>query len=179
MPRRTKTIEEKMMTPLTNTEICSMLGYKEEDIIPYSKLAEYKTIQELLPEDKCFKILLLEEAPNRGHFVCLYRQEDLIVYFNSYGEKPDRDMKCIPRCIRKMLGEDKPEITRLCDGMKIWYNHKKLQGKDTQTCGRYCVFAIEMMKMGYSPDQVLEALTRYANQNGHESYDTAVCAITP
>ena len=178
MPR-TKTIKEKMRTPLSNTEICSSLGYNESDIILYSKLSEYKSIQELLPEDKSFKILLLEEAPNRGHFVCLYRQEDLIVYFNSYGEKPDRDMKCIPRCIRKMLGEDRPEITRLCDGMKIWYNDRRLQGKDTQTCGRYCIFAIEMMKMGYSPDQVLEALSKHKERTGYSTYDEVVCSITP
>ena len=140
------------------------LGYKEEYIIPYAKLTEHKTIQEILPEDKCFKILLLEESPNRGHFVCLYRPEDLIVYSNSYDEKHDRDMKCIPRCITQDVGENKLEITRMCDGMKIWYNHKKLQGKDRQTYSQYCVFAIEIMKMGYSPDQVLEALTRYANK---------------
>lgn len=178
MPR-TKTIQEKLMTPLTNHEICSMVGYKEEDIIPYSTLSKYKTIQELLPEDKSFKILLLEEAPNRGHFVALYRQDDLIIYFNSYGEKPDRDMNCIPRCVRKMLGEDKPEISRLCDGMTIWYNERRLQGKDSQTCGRYCVFAIEAMKMGYSPDQVIELLSKHKERTGYDTYDEAVCSVTP
>lgn len=179
MPRRTKTIQEKLMTPLTNQELCSMVGCSDADIIPYSKLSSFKSIQELLPQDKSFKILLLEEAPQRGHWVVLYRQEDLIVYFNSYGERPDRDMNCIPRCVRKMLGEDQPLIQRLCEGLTIWYNDRKLQGRNSQTCGRYCVFAIETMKMGYSPDQVLELLSKHKERTGYDSYDEVICSVTP
>jgi hypothetical protein len=178
MPRRL-TIQQKLSTPLSKDELCSFLGCREEDIIPYSTLRNYDTIEQLLPDDKTFKILLLEEEPRRGHWVAIYRKSSMICYANSYGEKPDRDMNCIPRLVRKMLGEDRPEISRLCGEREIWYNDVKLQGKTSQVCGRYCVYFIEMNKMGYSPDEALDKLMKLKHSKQYDSYDEAICALTP
>ena len=174
-----KTIAQKMRSPLSNIQLCSMLGCAEDDVILYSKLKEYSTIDELLPHDKSFKILLLEDKPRSGHYTALYRQGDLICYFNSYGDKPDRDMNCIPRLIRKMLGEDRPEITRLCADREIWYNHHKLQGEKSQVCGRYCMFFVSCLQMGFSPDQAIELLYKTKQNGGYRTFDEAVCSITP
>jgi hypothetical protein len=81
MPKRT--IQQKVMTPLSKDELCHFIGCSPSDIIPYSTLREYDTIEELLPDEKSFKILLLEEQPRRGHWVALYRDNETICYANS------------------------------------------------------------------------------------------------
>jgi hypothetical protein len=171
-------MKQKLMSPLSNHQLYAMVGCGEDDVIAYSKLRGFESIDELLPTDKSFKILLLEESRNRGHFTCLYRQDDLICYMNSYGDKPDRDLNCIPRMIRRMLGEDRAEIQRLCEGKTIWYNEKKLQGDKTQTCGRWCVAFIECLKMGHTPDQFLELIVAHKKKTDYKTFDEVVCSIT-
>jgi len=41
------------------------------------------------------------------------------------------------------------------------------------------VYFIEMNKMGYSPDEALDKLMKLKHTKKYESYDEAICALTP
>ena len=105
------------MEPLSDAKVREALG-DDVKILKYSELKNYVTIDELLPAVNSFFICLLEEELNSGHWVCCLRLGDGLFYFNSYGIKFDLDINVIPMCIRRILGEDKREFSRLFDGQK-------------------------------------------------------------
>lgn len=144
--------KKKTMQPLSEDQVKSALG-PDTRILKYGDLRNYETIDDLLPNDNDFVIILLEEEQNRGHWTCLMKPRGKYYYFNSYGCKFDDDLSVIPRCIRRILGEDRKEITRMLDGKTCGYNKHKFQADKTQVCGRYCVLACTMIcKMMYSPE---------------------------
>jgi hypothetical protein len=146
----------KIDEPLSDLKVKQALG-EGTRILKYSELKNYETMNALLPKINDFVIILLEEDVNRGHWTALMKLRDGFFYFNSYGTKYDTDISVIPMCIRKILGEDRREITRLLDGRKCEWNRTKLQGERSQVCGRWCVLAITMcVFMGYSPAEFIE-----------------------
>ena len=119
-------------------------------------------------------IILLEEDVNRGHWTALMKPSSGYYYFNSYGTKYDTDISVIPLCIRRILHEDRREISRLLDGHPCEWNRTKLQGEKSQTCGRYCVLAITMLCfMGYSPADFIEFVKEKATLL-NKTYDQLV-----
>jgi len=104
-----------------------------------------------------------------------------IEYFNSYGCKWDSDWKFISKMMRMILGEATNEMSRLMhqaekDGWTTIWNKKRFQKLDgkIQTCGRWCVFRIETMKIGYSLDEFTELVERLRNETGGSSADYVV-----
>jgi hypothetical protein len=161
------TIKARISKPLTDGDLERFTGVKPADIIKYSDLKNYSKITDLLPEKKDFKIILIEDKYNSGHWVCIMRNGNNIEYFNSYGAKPDYEWKFINRMIRTCLGEDTNEMTRLMeqaeqDGMKTSYNHHRFQklANSVQTCGRWVIFRIETFKMGFNNDQFKELVDK-------------------
>jgi hypothetical protein len=159
---RKKIVSESMIagrisTPMTDADLERHTGIKGSDIIKYSDLKNYNDITDLLPTDKSARIILIEDKYNSGHWVAILRYGKTIEYFNSYGAKWDTDWKFVNKMMRMILGENTNEMTRLMDKAKkdgwdtVW-NEKHFQALDSkiQTCGRWCVFRIEMMKMGYN-----------------------------
>ena len=57
----------------------------QKDIIKYSDLKNYSSIDQLLPKNKSFKFMLLESKHNSGHWLGLLRYNKTIEFFNSYG----------------------------------------------------------------------------------------------
>ena len=90
-------IQKRIETPMSNEDLEKYLAFKPEDIIKYSELSNYHTIQQLLPKEDDFKIILIEEKQNFGHFVSVQRQGKVITYFNSYGAKWDRGINIVPK----------------------------------------------------------------------------------
>ena len=82
-PPQPKSVEERMKTPMSNSDLEKHTGIKEADIILYSNLRNYSKIEELLPDDKSARIILMEEVPQSGHWVALMRYGKTIEYFNS------------------------------------------------------------------------------------------------
>jgi len=145
---------------MTDADLERHTGVKPQDIIKYSDLKNYNDIQELLPTNKSFKIILIEDEKNSGHWVSIMRYGKTIEYYNSYGAKYDTDWKFINRMKRLILGESTNEMTRLMDkavkdGFKVIWNTKRHQkiGNRIQTCGRWNIMRIEMMKMGFTNEQ--------------------------
>ena len=145
-----------LLEPLSDSKVRQALGDATR-ILKYAELKNYETINDLLPNINDFIIILLEEDHNRGHWTALMKPSSGYFYFNSYGQKYDTDISVIPMCIRKILGEDRREITRLLDGHPCDWNRTKLQGDKSQVCGRYCVLAITMLCfMGFTPADFIE-----------------------
>lgn len=183
-----KSIKERIGIPMTNFDLEKYLAINPSDLIKYSELSDYKSIEELLPKDDSFKVLLIEDKYNSGHFVGLFRFGKTIEYFNSYGEKYDTDWKFIPKMVRRILGQATNDLTRLFkkaknDGFNVVWNNKKLQvlGDKIQTCGRYVVMRRHLGQMGFTKledfIQKLDALREHnKNANGGKlpSYDWIV-----
>jgi hypothetical protein len=166
-------IAGRISTPMTDADLERHTGIKPADIIKYSELKNYNDITDLLPSDKSARIILIEDKYNSGHWVALLRYGKTIEYFNSYGAKWDTDWKFVNKMMRMILGENTNEMTRLMDKAKqegwetIW-NEKRFQKLDSkiQTCGRWCVFRIEMMKMGYNLKEFQAFIKKQSKEQG-------------
>jgi hypothetical protein len=164
--------------PLTDSKVRQALGL-DTRIIKYSELKNYATIEDLLPNVGNFFILLLEEDMNKGHWTCMMKTPKEYYYFNSYGKKYDADLSVIPMCIRRILGQDQKEITRLLGDNECKYNTVKFQGDKSQVCGRFCVLTITYVCMlGFSPDEFVKFLEKEKEET-NKSYDTIVAEFVP
>lgn len=168
-------IKKRISTPLTDADLERHTGIKVGEVIKYSDLDNYKTIEELLPTDKSSKVILIEEKYNVGHWVCILRYGKTIEYFNSYGAKWDTDWRFIGKMIRLILGQENNEMTRLMasaktEGYDTVWNSQKFQkiGGNIQTCGRWCVFRIEMMKMGYTLKEFQDFINKQVREQGEK-----------
>jgi len=167
-------IKSRISKPLTDGDIEKHTGLKE--VLKYSELSKYKTIEDLLPTDKSYVIILIEDRLNSGHWVAVMRYNKTIEYFNSYGAKWDTDWKFINRMVRMILGENTNEMTRLMDTAKAdgWdtiCNKHRFQkiSSQIQTCGRWCVLRIEMMKMGYTLPEFYDFIKKREKESGEKT----------
>jgi hypothetical protein len=169
-----KDYERNLARMISDADIKNTFG-GDTKIIKYSELKNYKTFFDLLTENngsECFCVVLTESDYNEGHWCCLFRtKNDEIYWFDSYGIKPDGELKLIPERIRKMLGENSNELQRLIKTVpkgKFHYLKEKHQVlKDgINTCGRWCMIYIKMCLMGFSIDEINEFILRKSQEHG-------------
>jgi hypothetical protein len=120
------------------------------NIIKYERLKDMRSINEALGvHGSC--IILYESELNFGHWVSLFvskEQPNTLEFFDSYGLKPDSELKLIPDYFRERSGQSKPHLTYLIEQSSDWktllYNELDLQSmrKDTNTCGRWAALRI-------------------------------------
>lgn len=120
------------------------------DIIKFSELRKYKSIEQLLPKNKSFKIILLEAKPSVGHWMLILRYNKTIESFNSYGSQFDTELKYIPAEMNKKLHQDNYYDKLMKDAskrFKVIYSKKKFQaqGDQIQTCGRHTLLRLFML----------------------------------
>ena len=87
-------------------------------------------------------VLLYETRQNFGHWVCVFKvDKNTIEHFDSYGLKPDEELKFVPENFRKVNYLDYPHLTALLYFSKydVIYNECQLQKylEDVNTCGRW------------------------------------------
>ena len=149
-------------------------------VVKYSELNEYENINDLLPNDKDFKIILIESKYNSGHWTALLKYKNIIEYFNSYGTKPEYDFKFIPTRIKHLLGQGGNQLAKLLrtksPNQQIYYNKKRFQQIDdnVSTCGRWVIARILSMKMGYELDDFIQKVEDKCEETGKPS-DILVC----
>jgi hypothetical protein len=67
-------LKEIIETPLSDSDLENFLGPDvQQHIITYSDLADYQDLEQLLPHDKAYKIILIEYEKNTGHWICILR----------------------------------------------------------------------------------------------------------
>tara|TARA_R110000751_G_scaffold15194_3_gene49054 strand:- start:404 stop:991 length:588 start_codon:yes stop_codon:yes gene_type:complete len=143
-------------------------------IIKYSDLANVKSIYDLLPTDKSFKVILIESRYNSGHWVAISRNKDKIYFFDSYSNKPDGQLRYIKSFWRKMLGQDDTYLTKLLEpsklkGRQVVWNTNRLQSvkSGSGTCGRWVILWLLMnLQLGYSLDEFEEFIDKWKKKLG-------------
>ena len=150
-------------------------------IMKYSELSRYNNIEELLPHDKDFKLILTETEPNSGHWCVLLNSKGKIIWYDSYGIPPDGELKFISRMMNKMLHQEVHQIHRLMKtcksaGLIPEYNHYKYQneGDEIATCGRWCCWFVLLMNLNYSLKEMEEFIKRWSYEKGKPN-DILVC----
>lgn len=144
-------------------------------VITYQDIRNYDNLDDLLhPYNQV--VILYETSEGYGHWVCLYSENGKITFFDSYGLKPDEELKFIPKYFRKENDTDYPLLTYLLyqSGYKVEYNQHRLQKslRDVNTCGRHCIVRLKYKEIPidtyakilrsfkpYNPDNIVTMLT--------------------
>lgn len=149
----------------SNYDIMDCLNCGPDQIIKYSQLKDYNSLEELLPLPFDYKIILLETNRNTGHWVCVIRMKHIIECFNSYGIGIDQEWKYIPDSIERLLGQSTRYLSNLIkksEGFTVISNKYKFQSKsdDVATCARWVILRIELGKMGYALSQFVKMIEK-------------------
>ena len=151
--------------------------YPNAKIIKYSDLQGYGNIHDLLPKSKDFAFMLLENSPNKGHWLGLLKYGDIVESFDSYGGKPDSWLKWNDSKTNENLGQGEKDLTRLLKTHhgKVVYNPIKYQeeGSDINTCGRHCTLRIKKMNEGKNLDHYYNWMNGQKKDTGM-TYDEIV-----
>ena len=138
-------IKEIVEHPLSDNEIQKYLPSAK--IVLYNELKEYDNIEQLLPRDKSYFIVLYQDSENSGHWCCVLRQKNLIEFYDPYGLKPDTELNWVKHGVRNSLGITDRFLTKLFDktNLKVVYNNEDYQElkSGVNTCGRHVVFRIK------------------------------------
>lgn len=123
-------------------------------IIQYDDLDKYGSIEQLLPKNNTYAIILYESEQNSGHWVCILRYDDIIEFFCSYGSKIDEPLNWISDEKNEELGQADRALMKLLKKtpLKVVYNKYKFQKEDPNiaTCGRHTISRIQKMLEGYN-----------------------------
>ena len=169
---------------ITGEDIDRYLQEGSTKILKYSQLANYRTIEELLPEDMDYRIILIEQNVDSGHWCCILRYKKVIEWFDPYGIKPDGELSFISKMKNRMLGQDTHYLTNLFKeattrGWTCIYNKKKLQQlkKGINTCGRWVLLRITMLTQMYYdlPDFLAFIENTFEMEGGAISKDKMIC----
>ena len=174
--------KNKLARMITDADFAKYFSDAPEKILKYSQLADIKDIDELLPNDKDYRVILTESKRNEGHWCCIMKYTDSegkkwIEWFDSYSGKPDSELKFIPEPIKKMLGQDKNYLSRILKTVKppynILYNATKYQKlKDgINTCGRWCIARLLFFHIGYSLKDFKDFVKESSKLQGGKPYD--------
>lgn len=170
--------DDPLKVPLSDGDIKRFLPNVK--IIKYNELDKYNSIQELLPNKYDYVVLLTELKHNVGHWLALLRDDKTIIFFDSYGYRPDKHLLWAPKQLRKSLGQDEPHLSYLLNhaldsGFKVVFDGTAYQNrndKSIMTCGRHVVNRIRAFIDGYrSPEQYkkyFNAMKKRYNANGDD-----------
>ncbi len=165
-----KKLKEKS---LSNVEMLDFIDGKAH-VYTYPELAKFKNIEDAFkPYNIIF--LLYESRDGYGHWVTLINKRHSIEHFDSYGYKPDDELKFVPEVFREENNMKLPHLTCLLykSKKKIEYNDYPLQEqkRDIATCGRWAVIRALFKKINVdefiklfinkrkSPDDLVTILT--------------------
>lgn len=159
-------VKSRLGYSLSDSDLKTYLGSDiDNHIIKYSELNKYNDIEELLPNNRSFKIILIESEYNKGHWVCIMRyidnnNIDTIEFFNSYGNKPLSELNFVKSCVNFLLGQHSDLLKKLLDksDKRIIYNKKRFQKYSSKinTCGKHVVCRlIAMTKLYFDLDDYI------------------------
>ena len=174
-------LEEIITIPMSGDDLAHY--YPKVRIIKYNDLDNYTSIEEILPEDDTYFILLYLDSPSTGHWVAMTRNNNLITFFDSYGGKIDSQLKWVDMGERIRLDTDKPCLTRLLKAGKTPYNYSPYDYQSNNpsiaTCGSHCLNFITMtLDKGMSVNDYKLHMDRIRERTGLD-YDEIVAMNFP
>ncbi len=181
-----KDLYDKLYIPLSDDQIRKLLP--DVPIVRYEELDQYETIEHLLPNARSAIVLFVAvDGPSQGHWTALMRSNDRIMYFCSYGTRPDKNLLWAPKYLRKTLGQNIPYLSYLLnkaidDGFKVSFNEVKYQSPDPsiQTCGRWVVSRIQFnqYEIKNTPNNYKKLIKKYMKEYELSS-DLVICKLVP
>ena len=183
----TNDLSKELAYMVSNTDFCKMLGESAtEKVIKYSDLEKYNDINQVIPESKGYRIILVETKNSTGHYCCLLKYNDRIFeWYDSYGMKPDQEFEFISPKMQEILDEKIHILSFMLNKLKkeggnYFYNKVKFQEMrpNINTCGRWCCFRIfcfmkHNMDLGHFQTFMETAKNKY-----QLPYDVLVCKFT-
>jgi hypothetical protein len=181
-------INEEKEIPMDDADIRSFLP--DAKIIRYSDLKDYRSLEELLPNEVDYIIILYLESSHKGHWVCVQRYDNTFEFFDPYSSpdgRIDEPLLWVPYGVRMKLGVAVPFMTRLFNSIlndnkyKAIYNPIKYQEEkeDVNSCGRHCVFRIlNLIKKGRSLSEYYKHMLKLKDKL-KLSYDDIVVTLVP
>jgi hypothetical protein len=167
-------LAEIIADPMDDAEIKHYLP--EAKILKYSQLARYNSINQLLPKETDYCIVLYEDSHNSGHWCVISRyldKKDTIEFFDPYGNIFDKQLDWTPLETRKQLGEGRKILTPLldCCTQKVVWNPIKYQKESSSIndCGRHCVYRTICMKKGMNLDQYFKHIKEIEKSSGMDA----------
>ena len=159
----TSELRHEVNQPFSDADIRDFLP--DAQILKYSDLNRYSTLENLLPRVKSYFLLLYLESPNAGHWVLVSRPEqNQVEYFDSYGGYPDSPLLWTSPEKREKLGTGEPYLSMLFRQYpgKVVFNKVKYQKQEPgiSNCGRWCVLRALKMKAGMNLSQFHEYVKR-------------------
>jgi hypothetical protein len=148
-------------------------------IFKYSKFKNYKSINDILPNNKDYVIILNEIGqPNNGHWTAICKFNNSLQYFDAYGDKPSSTLTLNDDTLNNKLGQNKEYLNKLINDYQgdAYYNDFRYQelADDINTCGRHtCFFILCMLKHNYNLNQYYKFMKRL-KQNSDENFDNIV-----
>ncbi len=97
----------QMAKMMSSDEFNKMLGSDaSKHIIKYSDLEDKTDINDVIPESRGYRIILIETKQNTGHWTTLVKfSNNIFVWFDSYGLAPDQEFEFIPVKMQQILDE--------------------------------------------------------------------------
>ena len=177
----TKT-EDLVADPLDDKELRSALG-RDAKIVPYHDLSRYTNINQLLPKKKDAAMLLYENRPMDGHWVCLTKNNGEISFFDPYGEVIDKQLQYSKHSAQRVQGEGDTSLQNLLSTSKlpVFFNDYKYQrdGGGVNTCGRHCINFIRYnQKDGLDLEDYNEMMAKTQKETGLP-YDELIAKMVP
>lgn len=123
--------------------------------------------------------VLYETEPGYGHWTAVLQTPEGIEHFDSYGLKPDAELKFVPPEYRVAFAATAPHLLRLLarDGRDVNYNEYKLQGGGKiATCGRWVMVRCKNHRL--TTEQFADAMEGLADMYGL-TLDEAVVKLAP
>jgi len=174
-------MKTKLSTMISDEDFNKYFIDAPQKLLKYSQLENINDINELLPEEKDYRIILTENQKNSGHWCCITRDNDIYTWFDSYGEKPDGELKYISAVMNKILGQDKKHLSRILKTIReprqILYNETKYQKlKDgINTCGRWCICFLLLHHIGYDLAEFKNFIKLNSKKFNNMPYDILIC----
>jgi hypothetical protein len=181
-PLNAATTQELVSDPLDDKELRAVLG-RHAKIVPYHKLSQYQSIDELLPKPKDAAVLLYENRQMDGHWVCLTKNNGEISFFDPYGEVIDKQLQYSKYSQARVVGNGDTTLHALLSTSKlpVYYNNYKYQrdGQGVNTCGRHVANFIRYnQEDGLDLEDYNEMMTKTQKQTGLP-YDELIAKMVP
>jgi len=173
--------EDLVADPLDDKELRSALG-RDAKIVPYHDLSKYATIDQLLPKKKDAAVILYENRPMDGHWVCLTKNNGEISFFDPYGEVIDKQLQ-YSNYSNEKVGEGDKSLHNLLATSKlpVFFNDYKYQrdGGGVNTCGRHCANFIRYnQREGLDLEDYNEMMKKTQKETGLP-YDELIAKMVP
>ena len=177
-------LNDKMKVLLSNNDFSRYIENSDKRVVKFCDLEHFKDVHKLLPKWEDFRIILIEQKINSGHWVCITRRNNNFCFFDPYGNSPYQNLNFISKKMNELLGQEKTDFSGLFKGLKkgsykLDYNKKKFQNLDNNinTCGRWCIVFLSKFIQGYSLKEFQLWMDKEKRRTGY-NYDEIVTLLT-